>query len=246
MSVKFHQHKVNFAELQRHCHSADYIKSINKRGFDKSFYGYTNFEDMQEDFKKFKRTGVDMLNKGGFEVIKDVAGFMPNIEAYINGEPEAMYNFNAGECNNLIEVKIYMSMAYAVTAEQIRDKGLILADFIERNSNARDRFKITFIAKFSKLHVMKSNSLKMKYKEVSNELTFCDYNDYMTNELLGCLCSPAMYRYYILGLNGLAQGHNVYDHNGCCVGFNELTAAEQETTINYMNIENELHKIKLS
>lgn len=232
----------NFNEVAILSNKQTYINSLPS--FNKSFYGANSFEDMQKELNKpFVLSGKNEAPQiTSFNTCLDVYGFAPNVAAYLNNEPENMYNFESSEAPNLIELNIYISLPYSIDAAAIAKQGQILAKFLSENTTAKDRFKVTFYNNSTGNNFLNSKKLA-NIENLELVIELCNYNDYITDYLLNLICSPGFYRYYILSCRNFANGFNDFKLNGYPVIFNNLPTGHNY--LDFMNMQTELNKIKI-
>lgn len=236
---------VDFNTLRAYCDSQKYSNSVDFRS---DFQGFDSFNEMQAAFKSFEFAGdVNPANQTNFDTAPDVCGYAPNVPAYLNSEPLTMFNFDHTITNNLIELNIYIALDYKIEAAEIAKQGQILSNFLALNTTAKDRFKITFISNLTGSSYDYNKNIKEKHilkNRLEREITVCDFSDYITPELLTIICSPAFYRFYILGATDYFNNFTVKHCNGYPVTYSYLD--NKEDYINFMDMANELKKIKFN
>jgi hypothetical protein len=219
--------------------------SINKPKRD-DFYGFGSFDKLKKEMSiPFEQIESNYLNDSSNTISNSIAGFAPNVPAYLNGEPECMYNFEFTETANYHELNFYISLPWDVKSGEIREQGKELAEYLRKNTSPKDKFKISFFGFFENLKELDTR-LSHKITEIDLEIIVCDYDDYMTNDILNLICTSAMFRFYMLNSLSYFQGIKKHNTNGNPIPFNDAISKRKELKLmDFMNIETELNKIEL-
>lgn len=230
---------LNFKDVRKFAESDTYKNSVN---FQTSFEGFASFQLMQDHFNTFKFLNNPLINQVNLNTCPDICGFMPNVPAYLNNEPQDMFNFEQSEQVNLIELNLYISLPSTVNAKEIDKNGKILAAWLAKNTTAKDRFKINLCGQTTKIWQLgKKGKTTLPGQKI--KINLCDFNDYITPDILAMLCSPAAYRYYYFAGRNMLMNKKVECYAGAPVHFNDLP--DSDNFINFMNMEHEL-KIKFN
>lgn len=241
--IKQTKFELNFNDIKKYADGNDYKNSLE---FNERFQGFKTHDDMIKSFNSFKFKGAENSKDISINTYNDICGFAPNIPAFINCEPENMYNFETQHKNNIIELKIYICLPSNIRASEIEANGLILAEFLQKNATSKDRFKVSFNFKIKGLYkCFNDENSDLLHKEAHISLKVADFNDYIPAETLAVICSPAMFRFYGIASVDYLQGFKKRVCNGSPIQYHELNDNDKKTYINFMDIKNELNKIKI-
>jgi hypothetical protein len=235
--------ELNFNDIKKFADSAEYKKSLE---FNERFQGFKSHDDMIKSFSNFKFKGAENSKNISINTFNDICGFAPNIPAFINCEPENMYNFETQHKNNIIELKIYICLPSNIRASEIEANGLILAQFLEKNATSNDKFKVSFNFKIKGVYkCFNDEGADLLHKEAHISLKVSDFSDYIPIETLAVICSPAMFRFYGIASVDYLQGFKKRVCNGSPIQYHELNDSDKKNYINFMDIKSELNKIKI-
>jgi hypothetical protein len=232
--------KLNFklSDLRKLIETPEYLKSSIDENR-KDYYGYSNFAELEtETAKPFETNGVNNETQISSNIYNSVCGFAPNVPAYLNGEPESMYNFETTTEVNYHELDFYICLGWNVTSNEIKRNGKILADYLKSNTSAADKFKITFHFDIQALDNERTNTKVKDGKYVQTTLEITDFDDYVTEEILNLVCSPALFRLYMIGSLSVGLGETEAVMNGNAVSFDRSKSGKQNSNmIDFMNMQ---------
>ena len=239
----------NFQDLRTLAESESNTKDLTMT---ENFDGFNSIQSMLESFKQdLNLNGQNsFLSQTSHNVFNDVAGFAPNVPAYLNNEPLSMFNFETTAVNKLIELNIYVCYSYKITFNQIKKQADILANFLKQNSTGETRFKVCFKSNFKGIVLQNfykgQKKPSLKCTSLNTTVTVCEYNDYITNEILNVISSAAMFRFYLLSSIAINNDLPSINVNGYPVMFSGLSQSDQATFIDFNNMETELrNKVKI-
>lgn len=157
--------------------------------FREEFHGISAYQkiiDMETAPLTYRNPNVIHSNK--FETVSDVCGSMVNMDAYLNGEPEDMYNFVYSDSNIVKDINLYISLPWNVEAYQIERAAKRIYNYI-LNKPANVYFNVSI-------------TTKVKYQNSGNKkeikIILSDSDSYMTDHCLNMLGSPAFFRWLII------------------------------------------------
>lgn len=157
--------------------------------FDRSFFGFTSKKELKSiEDRPLNFANGEKLNSNQYELRSSFSGSMVNLDAYLNGEPEDMYEFEDTNSNIVKDLRLFISMSGSIEAKQIETAAKKVLKYIEEKP-ANVFFNVSLISSGTYTNTGKHSKL---------EVILSDSDSYITNEVINLLCSPAMYRYYIL------------------------------------------------
>lgn len=165
------------------------------------FHGISTYQqliDMETKQTEYKNPMV--IHTNNFETVADVAGSMVNMDAFLNGEPEDMYNFVYSDSNIVKDLNLFISLGWQVDSEDIRRASERIYKYI-LNKPANVYFNVTITTIFKYMNSGKVRELKV---------ILSDSDSYMTDHCLNMLGSPVFFRwlmvnYVITKQNALIQ-----------------------------------------
>jgi hypothetical protein len=180
-SEEFNKKNKNARNFRDFCPAGGY--------FDKGYFGFNRKEELKaiED-RQISFNNGDTVNSNKYELINSYSGSLVNMDAYLSGEPEDMYNFVDSNSNVVKDLKLFISMNGGVEAKKIEEAAKKVLKYIE-DKPANVFFNISLVS---------SGTYTTGNKHSRLEVILSDSDSYITNEVINLLCSPAMYRYYIL------------------------------------------------
>jgi hypothetical protein len=133
-------------------------------------------------------------------MVPDVAGSVVNIDAYIQGQPENMFNFVYSESNIVQDLNLYLSVSYSVTANEIQEAAQRVKKYIESkpanvslNINLRSDYRLSY-------------STDKKVKSIIINVARAD--DYLTDQVVNLLGHVMFFRYFICNYIFLSNNSN--------------------------------------
>lgn len=158
--------------------------------FRQPFHGITTYQqliDMETKQTPYKNNNV--IHTNNFETVPDVSGSMVNMEAYLNGEPEDMYNFVYNDSNIVKDINLFISLGWQVDSEDIRRASERIYNYIlNKPANVYFNVNITTVFKY------KDSGRVRKLKVILS-----DSDSYMTDHCLNMLGSPVFFRWLMVG-----------------------------------------------
>ena len=240
------KNEYRFSDIKKHLETTEMLKSSINKKKETTFYGFESFGELTKEVgKPFLRPFSNLESSINPAMIKnDICGFAPNIPKFLNGEPECMYNFETKENTNYHELNFYISMSWSVNASEIKKNGLILAKYLQENTSPKDKFKITFHSMSYDIYKV-GTGRKVKDSKLDLSIVVSDFNDYLTDNLLNLICSPAFYRLYILNAQSYAYGRKKRELNAYPASFAKCKIKYPDLELmNFMDLSNELKEIK--
>jgi hypothetical protein len=161
---------------------------------DESFTGIKSVNDIDTILnREVQHNDSFISNNRVFDMVPDVCGSVVNMDAYIQGQPEDMYNFVSSESNIVEDLNLYYAIPARVPVQQIAEAAQRLKEYIEQrpanvsfNINIRSDYKgMTATGAISK-------------KEHSTQILVASADDYLTNQVINLLGSPMFFRYFLL------------------------------------------------
>ena len=153
------------------------------------FHGISTYQqliDMETKPLTYRNPNIIYSNK--FETVPDVCGSMVNMDAYLNGEPEDMYNFVYSDSNIVKDLNLYISLPWTVTAQSIERAAKKVYEYI--------------INKPANVYFNVSITLKFKYSNSGNEkelkLILSDSDSYITDHCINMLSTPLFFRWLLI------------------------------------------------
>jgi hypothetical protein len=161
---------------------------------DESFTGISSVNDIDKILNApvQKNNEIKAHNKA-FDMLSDVSGSVVNMDAYLAGEPEDMYNFVSSESNIVEELNIFYAIPASVPVQQIADAAMRLKEYIEQRP-ANVSFNINIRSDYQGL----TKTGAISKKENSIQLLAASAEDYLTDQLINLLGSPMFFRYFLL------------------------------------------------
>ena len=230
-------------EVMAYLHAAETQAAMNANDlmkFRKNFEGFISFDEMQNAFKtdiqlKGQSHDFEMTNN----LVQDIAGFYPLVPDYLAGRPDCMLNFETDTKVNYYDLPLYISLPYDVAANEIKRNGEQLKQYISNFAKPSDRFRITVTNRAENLHELGDESNKFGHIEMKIQLT--DFNDYITPEIWNMICSPALYRYYVMRGRSMKYQDKLKrpcnSLNGTPIRHFELPQADRSKYIDFMNMQ---------
>lgn len=173
---KEHEEKPNFQQFRDH-------------NLDRSFFGVNSREELKQiEERPLNFANGEKVNSNQYELINSFSGSMVNMGAYLSGEPEDMYEFQDTNSNVVKDLKLFISMSGSIEARKIEEAAKKVLKYIEEKP-ANVYFNVSLVS---------SGTYMRSHKHSRIEVILSDSDSYITNEVINLLCSPAMYRYYIL------------------------------------------------
>ncbi len=153
------------------------------------FYGVYDYAELLElETKPLQYRNPNVIHSNKFETVSDVCGSMVNIDAYLNGEPEDMFNFEYSDSNIVKDLNLYISLPWTVTAQSIERASKKVYEYII-NKPANVYFNVSITLKF---HYSKSKNIK----EI--KVILSDSDSYITDHCVNMLSTPLFFRWLII------------------------------------------------
>lgn len=153
------------------------------------FYGVYDYAEVLElETKPLTYSNPNIIHSNKFETVPDFSGSMVNMEAYLNGETEDMYNFVYSDSNIVKDINLYISLSWEVKASRIAAAAEKVYNYIiNKPANVYFNVSITFNFRYAG-----SNKVK------SLKIILSDSDSYMTDHCVNMLGSPVFFRWLIL------------------------------------------------
>jgi hypothetical protein len=171
-----HKEKPNFQQFRDH-------------NLDLTFFGINSREELKQiEERPLNFANGEKVNSNQYELINSFSGSMVNMGAYLSGEPEDMFEFQDTNSNVVKDLRLFISMSGSVNAKKIEAAAKKVLKYIEEKP-ANVYFNVSLVS---------SGTYMRSGKHSKIEVILSDSDSYITNEVINLLCSPAMYRYYVL------------------------------------------------
>lgn len=171
---------------------------------DYSFVGFSNLDEIERILnKEVTKNGDFLQNNRTFDMVPDVCGSVVNMDAFIQGQPEDMYNFVSSESNIVQDLNLYYAINGAVPVQHISDAAKRVKEYIESKPA-----NVSFNIKVRSDYKMYGGRDKKSY---SLNLLVASAEDYLTDQVVNLLGHPMFFRYFMLHhrfekLNSNTQG----------------------------------------
>jgi len=170
---------------------------------DVRFHGFADVSEIDSILNKEVINSTEVLQHNRtFDMISDVSGSVVNIDAYLNGEPEDMYNFVSSESNIVEDLNIYISLSWKVPVQDIAAAAQRIKAYVESRP-ANVSLNINIRTDYRKVwYVGKTQSLKNRRVGVDKHtllLNVASADDYLTPQVINLIGHPIFYRWVILG-----------------------------------------------
>jgi hypothetical protein len=196
----------NLWDLTNMVRSAQFIESNKDRYHghalinpDVSFHGFADVSEIDDILNKEVVNSTEVLQHNRtFDMISDVSGSVVNIDAYLNGEPEDMYNFVSSESNIVEDLNIYISLSWKVPVQDIAAAAARIKAYVESrpsnvslNINIRTDYKEVDYKGRKRTRYVGSQLYSMIINVASAD-------DYLTPQVVNLIGHPIFYRWVIL------------------------------------------------
>jgi len=152
------------------------------------------------------------------EMVEDVVGSFVNIDSYIQGAPECMFDFQNIESNRFCEITINTAYSSETPHSRIFEKYIYVVKLIDLLESNNVRCKV-IIGNYSegatsrKPHRPTGNKcdILVTLKEYSEQLSLA--------HLLFCCCNPMFLRIAVLAIQHINLDAIGFEYSGCCFGY---------------------------
>lgn len=153
------------------------------------FYGVYDYAEVLElETKPLTYSNPNIIHSNKFETVPDVSGSMVNMDAYLNGEPEDMFNFEYSDSNIVKDLNLYISLDFTVKSSRIAAAAEKVYNYvINKPANVYFNVSITF-------NFCYANSNHVK----SIKLILSDSDSYMTDHCVNMLGTPLFFRWLLI------------------------------------------------
>jgi hypothetical protein len=156
---------------------------------DPKFTGLPDLESIDTILNKpIQHNEERIINTKTFDVICSTAGSFVNMDAYLSGEPENMYQFENSDANIVEDLNLFIALTYKVKATEIQ--------------KAADRIYKYVIMRPANVSLninLRSDYTHSASKEThSLILNLASAEDYLTDQVINLIGSSMLYRYFIL------------------------------------------------
>ena len=160
------------------------------------FHGFESIDDIDSILNaEVQNNGEYITNNRTFDMVPDVCGAIVNMDAYIQGQPEDMYNFVSSDSNIVEDLNLYISLPYMVRAADIAAAAQRIKSYVESrpanvsiNINIRTDYKT----------YDDSKRIKEGKKVNTILINVCNADDYLTPQVINLIGHPMFYRWVIL------------------------------------------------
>jgi hypothetical protein len=169
---------------------------------DIGFHGFADVSEIDTILNKEVINSTEVLqHQKTFDMVSDVSGSVVNIDAYLNGEPEDMYNFVSSESNIVEDLNIYISLSWKVPVQDIAAAAARIKAYVESRP-ANVSLNINIRTDYRKVwYVGKTQSLKNRRVGVDKHtliLNVASADDYLTSQVINLIGHPIFYRWVII------------------------------------------------
>lgn len=160
-----------------------------RTNFRHDFHGFSTYQNLIDmETKPLSYSNPNVIHSNKFETVSDVCGSMVNMGAYLNGEPEDMFNFEYSDSNIVKDLNLYISLPWMVRADDIAAAAKKVYEYIiNKPSNVYFNVSLTTSFKYSN----SSNKKEIK-------IILSDSDNYITDHCVNMLGSPALFRWLII------------------------------------------------
>lgn len=187
-----------FEDLYNYVKSDDFYNYANKTKYGErgirdnyryEFHGISTYQQLVElETKPLQYKNPNVVHSNQFETVADVCGSMVNMDAYLNGEPEDMFNFEYSDSNIVKDLNLYISLPWTVTAQSIERAAKKVYEYII-NKPANVYFNVSITLKFKYLNSGNKKELK---------LILSDSDSYITDHCINMLSTPLFFRWLMI------------------------------------------------
>jgi hypothetical protein len=169
---------------------------------DIGFHGFSSVSEIDDILNKEVINSTEVLqHQKTFDMVSDVSGSVVNIDAYLNGEPEDMYNFVSSESNIVEDLNIYISLSWKVPVQDIAAAAARIKAYVESRP-ANVSLNINIRTDYRKVwYVGRTQSLKNRRVGVDKHtllLNVASADDYLTPQVINLIGHPIFYRWVII------------------------------------------------
>ncbi len=168
---------------------------------EKKFTGIADLNKIDSLLNKpIKRNEETLTNQKTFDVVSSTSGSFVNMDAYMAGEPEDMYEYINNEATIFEDLNLFIALNSRIKVEDIQKA----ADRIYKYVTTRPA------------NVQLNIILRSDYKrERSNErhsieLIIASHEDYLTDQIINLLGSAMLYRYFLLSYRFCVHDSNTW------------------------------------
>ena len=166
---------------------------------DVSFHGFADVSEIDAILNKEVINSTEVLqHQKTFDMVSDVSGSVVNIDAYLNGEPEDMYNFVSSESNIVEDLNIYISLSWKVPVHEIAEAAKRIKSYIESRP-ANVSLNINIRTDYRTVEYKGRKQTRYVGKDLYSMLiNVASADDYLTDQVINLIGHPMFYRYIII------------------------------------------------
>lgn len=169
------------------------------------FTGLSSLEEIDEILNREVTQSNEVLQHNRtFDMVSDVCGSVVNMDAFIQGQPEDMYNFVSSESNIVEDLNIFISISADTPVSFIQRAANNIKEYIEsRPSNVSFNINLR-----SDGHQYNDKTRKRFGVFHTLIVRVASADDYLTPQVINLLGHPMFYRYFILQYKAAALNSN--------------------------------------
>lgn len=166
---------------------------------DQGFHGFSSVRDIDSILNKEVINSNEVLqHQKTFDMVSDVSGSVVNIDAYLTGQPEDMFNFVSSESNIVEDLNIYISLSWKVPVEIIAAAADRIKTYVESRP-ANVGLNINIRTDYREVEYKGRKQTRYVGDELySMIINVASADDYLTPQVVNLIGHPIFYRWVIL------------------------------------------------
>lgn len=162
------------------------------------FTGLKSIDDIDNILNAEVKQNADFkTNERVFDMVPDVCGSVVNLDAYLQGQPEDMFNFVSSDANIVEDLNLWICMAASVKVVDIAAAAQRLKSYVE-NRPSNVSFNINVRSDYKPYDDRPRVKNRVGTDVYSLRILVASAEDYLTPQVINLLGHPMFYRYFML------------------------------------------------